>query len=394
MRAKRILKMRLRHHADDRVDDLAVFVHLHIWDALHVVLARELRIVGARLDIHFHNIDVAVHVGRKIVQNWCHRTARRAPLCPKIHEHDFVAFQYFFVKFLLCCCIKQCHDSIIPTLPSLYNKRYTRAMNASQKPLTELIDLKGKIVLITGAGRGIGRAIAERYAEAGANVQLIDVIKSDVEKAAKEIADAHHVNTKAFVVDLSDSRAIETFWKRLSPIPDILVNNAGIFWPKKLEHIDDESFAKIININTRAVVYMCREMVKRRHDRPGTIINISSIEAVRGMTDDMLLYGTSKAAVGAITRALVKDYAKKGWKINTIMPGGINTPGATAMGITAIKHLDFSVFETALKFSMRMPTKGIGKPDDIARAALWLGTPMSDFMNGAEVAVDGGFLAV
>lgn len=267
-------------------------------------------------------------------------------------------------------------------------------MNASQKSLAELISLKGKTVLITGAARGIGRQIALRYAEAGANLQLIDVNESELAKTCLELADTYHVDAKYFVVDLSDRDAIGVFWRRLSPLPDILVNNAAIFWPKKLEGFADDDYDKIMNINTRAVIYMCREMIKRRAHRAGTIVNISSVEGLRGMTYDMLLYGASKAAIGGVTRGLVKDYAKHGWKINTILPGGVNTPGAAAMGINALKHLDFSIFETSIKFAMRMPTKGMGKPDDIARAAFWLGTPMSDYMNGAEVAVDGGFLAV
>ena len=267
-------------------------------------------------------------------------------------------------------------------------------MNASQKTLAELISLKGKTVLITGAAQGIGRQIAERYAEAGANVQLLDVNETALKQATEELVTTYHITAKHFVVDLADRTAIETFWRRLSPVPDILVNNAGIFWPKKLTEFEDASYDKIMSINTRAVIYMCREMIKRRAHRPGTIVNIASIEGLRGMTYDMLLYGASKASVSAVTRGIVKDYGKQGWKANTILPGGVRTPGATAMGINALKHFDFSIFETSIKFSMRMPTKGVGAPDDIARAALWLGLPMSDYINGADIAVDGGFLAV
>lgn len=267
-------------------------------------------------------------------------------------------------------------------------------MNASQKTLTELMSLKGKTVLITGAAKGIGRQIAERYAESGADIQLIDIDESALKKTAARLAKKYDVAVTDAVVDLADSDAIETFWQHISPVPDILINNAAVFWPTRLEKITDVKYDTLMNINTRATIFMCREMITRRAHRPGTIINIASIEGVRGMTYDMLLYGASKAAVCAVTRALVKDYAKQGWKINTILPGGIKTPGATAMGIAAIKSLNFSILETSIKFSLRMPTKGMGDPDDIARAALWLGTPMSDYMNGAEVAVDGGFLAV
>lgn len=261
-------------------------------------------------------------------------------------------------------------------------------------PLTKLLSLTNKTVLITGGAQGIGKAIAMRYAEAGASIQLLDIHESKLAATAAELAERYGTTVTSFIVDLSDSKAIEAFWKSNHITPDILINNAGIFSSKNLDDITDRDYDMMMNVNTRSVMIMCREMIKRRKHNPGTIINISSIEAIRGMTPGTMLYGMSKAALLAVTRALVKDYAKKGWKINTILPGGVSTPGATAMGMTALKHFDLSIITTGIKFSMRMPTKGMGKPDDIARAALWLGTPMSDYMNGAEVAVDGGFLAV
>lgn len=267
-------------------------------------------------------------------------------------------------------------------------------MTTSSTSLESLLSLKGKTVLITGAAQGIGRAIAERYAEAGADLQLLDVSEDILDKSAKEIRTMHDVKVSAYAVDLGNEEVLAEFWDQLSPVPDVLVNNAGIFWPKKLEKIDTAAYDKIMNINTRAVITNCRELVERRGGRPATIVNIASIEAVKGMTYDMMLYGASKAAVLAVSRAIVKDYGKDGWKCNTILPGGVSTPGGTAMAKAALKSLDFSIVATSVKFALRMPTKGIGKPDDIARAALWLGTPVSDFMNGAEVVVDGGFLAV
>ncbi|MFZ1258634.1 MAG: SDR family oxidoreductase [Candidatus Saccharimonas sp.] len=267
-------------------------------------------------------------------------------------------------------------------------------MNRSTTSLESLLSLKGKTALITGAAQGIGRAIAERYAEAGANLQLLDVSEELLAKAATELSKKFDVTISTHTVDLGDETALLEFWDNLTPLPDVLINNAGVFWPKKLTAIDTASYDKIMNINTRAVVTNCRELVARRGGRPATIVNIASIEAVKGMTFDMMLYGASKAAMLAVSRAIVKDYGKEGWKCNTILPGGVSTPGGAAMAKTALKHLDFSIVATSLKFALRMPTKGIGKPDDIARAALWLGTPMSDYMNGAEVVVDGGFLAV
>lgn len=281
------------------------------------------------------------------------------------------------------------------TLAHVSHRSYNdNEMYTTDHSLATLLSLKGKTALITGAAMGIGEAISHRYAEAGANLYLLDINQPALEAVAGRIADRYRVAATPYVADLGDSQAIVNTWAQFAVQPDVLVNNAGIFRPQKLTEISDNDFGKMMNVNTRGVIMMCREMIKRRGDNPGTIVNISSIEAVRGMTYDMLLYGTSKAAVLAVTRGLVKDYARKGWKINTILPGGVKTPGATAMGVTALKHFDLSILKTSITFAMRMPTKGMGQPDDIARAALWLGTPMSDYMNGAEVAVDGGFLAV
>lgn len=259
--------------------------------------------------------------------------------------------------------------------------------------LHELISLRNQAVLVTGAAMGIGAAIAARYAEAGARLMLVDIDASKLERVARNLRRTYHVEVTTHIADLSQRDTIVPLWDSLPVTPSILINNAGIFWPRKLEHLTDSDYDKIMDVNTRAVIMMCREMISRR-PRGGTIVNISSIEAVKGMTYDMLLYAASKAAILAVSRALVKDYARKGWKVNTLLPGGISTPGTSHLGKLALRHFDLSIINTAVKFKLRLPARHMGQPDDIARAALWLGTPMSDYMNGAEVVVDGGFLAV
>lgn len=267
-------------------------------------------------------------------------------------------------------------------------------MTNATKPLIETLSLNGKTALISGGANGIGLAIAFRYAEMGANLILIDRNEKALVLATNSIKDKYPVSVDTHVLDLEDIDSITNFWKNLKSAPDILINNAGVFWSKKLEDLSYTDYDSMMNINTKSVVWMCKGLIQKRGKHGGTIINISSIEARAGMTQDMLVYAASKSAILAIGRALVKDYASHGWKINSILPGGINTPGTKAIAVQSLKSLRFSLITTGVKYGMRHPSKAMGNPDDIARAAVWLGTSASDYINGAEIVIDGGFLAV
>lgn len=267
-------------------------------------------------------------------------------------------------------------------------------MKATGASLAELISLKGSLALITGSAMGIGKATALRYAEAGADLLLLDINEQKLNDTAAYIRNTHDATVTTSIVDLADLSAIERFLQSLDRVPDILVNNAGIFFEAKLEELTNETFERMLHVNTRAAVFLCKGIIARRGHKGGTIVNISSIEGLRGMTSNLIAYGVSKAGVLGISRAIVHDYARHGWKANTILPGGICTPGMRTMGATALKHFELSIIMTGIKFSSRLPTGKMGSPDDVARVALFLGSHLSDYMNGAEVAVDGGFLAM
>lgn len=267
-------------------------------------------------------------------------------------------------------------------------------MNTMSMSLSQLINLSGKTALITGGAMGIGAAIAHRYAEAGANLILVDRDQAALRATALKLQQHYGVHVGEQLLDLSDTDAITRYWESLDFPPDILVNNAGVFRPYKVEELSHKDYQWMMGVNTEAVLFMCKGMIARRGKAGGTIVNISSIEARSGFTDNMTVYGMSKAAVLALSRGLTKDYTKHGWKINTILPGGVATPGAKKLGIAALKRLDFSIIFTGIKFNSRLPFGKMGTPDDIARAALYLGCPISDYLCGSEVVVDGGFLSV
>ena len=133
-------------------------------------------------------------------------------------------------------------------------------------------------------------------------------------------------------------------------------------------------------------------MIKRRLKNGGIIINIGSIEAIMPFVEVLASYTVSKAGVIALTRALAKDYGKDGFRINAIIPGGIITPGTKAVA-REITQLHLDLLRTGVLFSIRLPLKRGGQPDEVARVALVLASDSSSYIHGALIPVDGGFLS-
>jgi 3-oxoacyl-[acyl-carrier protein] reductase len=255
-----------------------------------------------------------------------------------------------------------------------------------------LLSLKKKTALITGAADGIGAAIAERFAWAGADLILIDINESTLRERAQRLRKLYHVKVDTSFIDLANPEAIMEFWKHCKTVPDILVNNAGIYPPRDFTDSDKEFVDRTMQINLGAVMSMCREMIARRKKEGGVIINMGSIEAKTPFKEDLSIYSVSKAGVLALTRSLAREYASKGFKINALVPGGIVTEGTSEMARGAFLKFRFNLFRDAARFSQRLPVGRVGQPDDIARMALVMAAPISDYMSGAEITIDGGFL--
>jgi 3-oxoacyl-[acyl-carrier protein] reductase len=260
------------------------------------------------------------------------------------------------------------------------------------KPLSELISLKGKRALITGSGAGIGKAMAYRFAEAGANLQLVDVNRKGLGAARKELSQFES-EVDIYKVDLSKKEEIDALWEELKgKEPDILVNNAGIYPFKNFLEVDDAFLKKVMDINLTSAFLMCQHMIRRRLRKGGVIINIGSIEAILPFAEDLVPYDISKTGVIALTRALAKQYGKHGFRINAIIPGGIVTPGTKAVA-KEITRFKVGLLKTGVQFKMRLPLNRGGKPDEVARIALVLASDLSTYVHGALIPVDGGFLS-
>ena len=258
--------------------------------------------------------------------------------------------------------------------------------------LADLISLTGKRAMVTGAGSGIGRAIAARLAEAGAEPILVDKDQAGLE-ATRELVARHGRAVELEGVDLGDRSAIDALWERLADgPPDVLVNNAGIYPMEKFTSLPDESYRRLMAINLDAVVWMCQHMIRGRGRRGGVIVNIGSIEAVLPFKAELAHYSASKAGVLALTRALAKEYARDGFRINAVLPGGIVTPG-TRQVARQVLQFKLDLVTAGIDFGRRLPAGRMGSPDEVARVVLFLASDLASYMHGAVVAVDGGFLS-
>lgn len=258
--------------------------------------------------------------------------------------------------------------------------------------LETLLDFTGKRALITGAGAGIGKAMAHRFAEAGAALELADMDTDALARVKTELS-AFGVEIHSHTIDLSHKEQIHRLWHSLETrLPDVLINNAGMYPFKKFTEMDFDLYTRVMDVNLNAVYWMCHEMITRRRKQGGVIINIGSIEAVLPFKADMAHYSVSKAGVVALTRSLAKEYAGHGFRVNALLPGGIITSG-TKRAAKQVLSLDVGLVKTGIEFMQRLPAGRLGQPDEVARMALVLASDLASYMHGAAVPVDGGFLS-
>ena len=256
--------------------------------------------------------------------------------------------------------------------------------------LNQLVSLRGKSAVVTGAAAGIGQAIAYRLAEAGADLDLVDVDADHLCAAGNEL-EPLGVQVRCHNVDLSQKDQRDELWDHLDG-PDILVNNAGIYPFRHFLDVGESFYDQIMAVNLDAVYWMCQHMIRKRRKRGGTIINIGSIEAILPFKDDLAHYSISKAGVLALTRALAKEHAKHGFRINAILPGGIVTQGTKAAA-KKFFQFNFGLLKTGIEFKQRLPIGRMGRPDEVARMAVVLASELASYVQGAIIPVDGGFLA-
>lgn len=246
--------------------------------------------------------------------------------------------------------------------------------------------LEGKVALVTGAGSGIGETTARHFAREGAAVALIGRTAGKLDVVAEQIDEA---GGKAITVvaDVSDESAVDAAVKeiveRLGGL-DIAFNNAGMLGSlSPIAQMELDEFDAIVGTNLRGVWLMARAEIRAMlaSGTKGTIINTSSFVA-RAASAGSSAYAASKAGVDAMTRALALEVGGDGIRINTIAPGVIETPMFKESGVP-------DEFRAAL--ANHAALKRLGRPEDIAEAAVWLASDQSAFVAGQSILIDGGF---
>lgn len=241
----------------------------------------------------------------------------------------------------------------------------------------------GKTVIVTGSSMGIGEATARRFAAEGANVVINSRSQEDCEKVAADLdagrtlVVAGDVSKSAFADEIV-AKTVEKFGGL-----DVLVNNAGVAVPGMMAKAKDEDIDKVLDINVKGIMYLCRAAIPELEKTKGSIINVSSVSGLGGDWT-MPIYNASKGAVSNLTRALALQLGRKGVRVNAV------NPSLTRTEMTEGFEQNEALMEA---FKNRMPGGEGAEPDDIAGPILFLASEDAKMVNGTNLPVDGGISA-
>ncbi|MBN2188435.1 MAG: 3-oxoacyl-[acyl-carrier-protein] reductase [Chitinispirillaceae bacterium] len=246
-----------------------------------------------------------------------------------------------------------------------------------------LLGLEKKKALVTGGGRGIGKAIALRLAGAGCDVGVSDVDIAAAEATAAEIK-ALGCSSCALKADVSRGPEVEAMFKAFIDAfgtIDVLVNNAGITRDTLLIRMKEADWDQVLDINLKSVFLCCKEAARiMMRARSGRIINIASVVGINGNAGQVN-YSASKAGIIGLTKTLAKELAGRSVLINAVAPGFIKTPMTDRLADADRDRLINDV-----------PLKHMGMPDDVANAVLFLASSLSGYITGDVLVVDGGLV--
>ncbi len=241
--------------------------------------------------------------------------------------------------------------------------------------------LQDKVAVITGAGRGIGRATALRFAGEGASVVVADIDQDVIEEVVQEIV-AGNGRAIAVQVDVTDRDSVERMVQAAREAfgrVDILVNNAGITRDAQLYKMEQAAFDQVLDVNLKGVFHCTQAVVPLMMEQgSGVILNASSIVATYG-NFGQTNYVATKAAVVGMTKVWARELGRKGIRVNAVAPGFIDTRMTAGIPDKVLE-----------KMQERIPMQRLGRPEEIANAYLWLASDEAAYITGHTLAVDGG----
>lgn len=246
-----------------------------------------------------------------------------------------------------------------------------------------MYDFKGRTALVTGAARGIGRAIALELARGGAALALNDVNEAAAQECIGLCKEAGAPEARFYKFDVADSAAcdaaVEAVVKELGGL-HILVNNAGISIDALLLRFKDEDWKKVLDINLTGAFHLMRSAARplMKAKGGGAVVNIASVVGEMG-NGGQAAYSASKGALIALTKTVAKELASRGVRVNAVAPGFIDTPMTQALPEAARAKM----FEA-------IPLGRLGTPQDIADCVAWLASEKSSYVTGAVIRVNGG----
>lgn len=249
-------------------------------------------------------------------------------------------------------------------------------------------DHTGKTALVTGAGHGIGRAIAQRLAQEGAAICVLDIDGGQAAETARILGDAGY-RAECAEVDITDNAAVHgavaAFEAALGPI-DILVNNAGFTDAGDIDGIALEDWHREVDVNLNGPYHCLRAVLPGMKSRgAGVVVNISSVNGVRFFGNPA--YSAAKAGIINLTQAVASEYGKHGIRCNAVLPGSVRTQNVS-WEIRMEK--DPEIFQ---KLSRWYPLGRVAEPEDVAKAVSFLASDDAGYITGAALPVDGGLLA-
>jgi NAD(P)-dependent dehydrogenase (short-subunit alcohol dehydrogenase family) len=250
--------------------------------------------------------------------------------------------------------------------------------------MTEL--LTDKVCIITGAGKGFGKAIAKKFADNGAKLALITRTQSDIDDLYREFY-GYENKLLAICGDVSDQDTVNSFVaevKNKFGRIDVLVNNAGMRFRKKFEEITLEEFSLVLNVNVVSMFMLCKAVMPTMvEQKTGKIINISSVVGTLGLPE-LSAYATSKAAIIGLTKSLSVEYGESNIQVNAIAPGFCKT-----------SYFDnFKKKSELYEFTIeRTPMRRWGESEEVANSCLFLASSLSSYVTGDVINVDGGWSA-